>query len=551
MSEVADTTISLVDSRSMNWVTHGRDFWTASMFTHLLFLSTYFPSTWKQDYMKAFHFAHPRRFFDTEEDVSRNTEQQRIRACFHAFKYMLGLYDWDRETGKQVEEFPSCYKLPHVSSETFEEVMVEFKNCVFTKMWYVFSTHDESGKLVVLNMDLVERTKEAFNGKRLAILTKADEDIKDPYKNGLGFAFLNEMKIPLDAGYSEGEYMRFIDVAGLFVSFDYGPLSGPNLDAAILSQYIPPSDIDLPETIARFSKSTFKNAIHNTFSGHHTAVWNLNKNKCGGSVRPEAVARRKTTMTNGIYLYCKVLHELKNNRDALREEVQNKLEELGLLAESLLTRNFGMLQVAEPTRKGVKNSKTPFSAFKSASQPRGGSPSSELKSGPVSKRKTIKPLVEKDRVKKPRVTSSPVILRPEPGFHLRQLQIQHGLIPNVPGGARYEIGMVRAPSTPKLRPLEIVKEEEIKQGSDQVTEHEMMELADQLDEVCEDVPEFPILASQIDVIKEEHISHPEVVVTLPGEFNLDPFSHLVDAAEFDAMLESGKADIDFEAFMFV
>ena len=126
----------LIDSEKLEWVSKGRDHRTGALFAHILFLCTYFPSIWKQEYARLLEHTHPDHFYESTNYAELDEEKSRIRASFHGLKYMLGIYDWDEELGRPLEQIPKCYNLPQ--SETPDEHrnnMITFKNYVFPKLW--------------------------------------------------------------------------------------------------------------------------------------------------------------------------------------------------------------------------------------------------------------------------------------------------------------------------------------------------------------------------------------------------------------------------------
>lgn len=361
-----------VESKSLKWVHTGRDFWTGSLFGHLIFLNTHFPERWPHEFMKVLRHIHPKNFYDTEQDLGGDTEAQRIRACFHGMKYMLGLFEWDSEKKATIEAFPACYDLPVPNDEEEHKLItVLFKQAVFPKLWYIFTTTDEEDKIVILNMELVEVTKEAIQGKRIGIFTDVQKNMVDPYAEGIHFQFLEEMKVPADT--NKKCYMRLLDIVGFILCLDYAPMGHPG------ARHIPKEDIAKPETIELISKLSFKHGIHNTFNGHHSCVWTLAKNKLDGFIRPDAVARTMTSKTNGIHMYAALLQKIKDLPSVIATDVRDKLEEVGFLNPAILEKDFGRIK---KTRKRVAAKKgdrikTPQTLTKVASTPRSGAPSPE------------------------------------------------------------------------------------------------------------------------------------------------------------------------------
>jgi hypothetical protein len=391
-----------VDSNTLSWVSTGRDYWTSSLFGHLLFLNTYFPTRWPQEFMKALRYIHPKRFYDDSQPASGDAH--RIRACFYGMKYILGLYDWNPETSKAIEEFPPCYQLPDSSTEDIHKKNMEaFKDKVFPELWYTFATFSDFGPVRVCNMQLVDLTREAMKGKRFGVFSDLVTDLKDPYSKGLRFRFLEEMKVPIDV--ANRGYMRIMDLVGLLLCLDYAPMGHQK------AKIIASEDLEKPEVVAMMEKLSFKHAIHNTFNGHHSSVWTMSKDKLEGFIRPDAVARATSTKTNGIYMYAALLRKISKSEErdlVISQDIWDKLEEVGFLDPALLEKDFGMIKKAKKrsTKKTENRTRTPQILEKPASISKTGAPML-----PEQRKRLRNPFKGPER---PKSSDAPIIIIPVP-----------------------------------------------------------------------------------------------------------------------------------------
>lgn len=328
-----------VDSNTLCWVTTGtRNYAAATLFGHLMFLNTYFPDTWSQEYTKLLKHIHGHRFYD-EENIGNDEKdsRNRTRMSYYAVKYILGHYDWDDETDQMVEPFPTCYGFPLVTDEEIWKEKIEiFKKRTFPYLWYTFSRTSENGSLEVYDARLLEKLKEGFKGKRIGTFTDLSKDLQDPYTTGIGFRLFNDIQVPTNL--KQKSYLKTIDLIGFLICVDYSPNNQRT------SYVVEESQIGTAETDKMIQSYSIKCAIHNTFYGHIPFLWNMDKERITGTIKPEAVARNYRDKTNGIYLYAELLSRVKDNTEVISSDVRQTLEQVGFLDPKLIEKDFGMIK---------------------------------------------------------------------------------------------------------------------------------------------------------------------------------------------------------------
>jgi hypothetical protein len=104
----------------------------ALLFSHLLFLNTFYPDDWAQKYMD---FRKQKMILD-EDATTMTDEKKHQRTCFHGMKYMLGLYDWDDETKQTIDPFPTCYGIDQPQTkEAYDKAFPLFREALFAQLW--------------------------------------------------------------------------------------------------------------------------------------------------------------------------------------------------------------------------------------------------------------------------------------------------------------------------------------------------------------------------------------------------------------------------------
>lgn len=300
---------------SHQWVDNGRDYKAAVLFPHFLLLRTYFPGTWRSEYASLCRSIHPKKYY--EDDPADTAEKRRHRAAFHAFKYMLGLYDWGQEP------FPECYGFEKPKNEEeHADLVIRFKEAVYPLLWYTLW----DSKKEKLGVRLVRKIKEGIDSMEGGGFVDLEEDMKDPYGNGLRFEFPTGMQLP--TGHGSNDVMRPLDAVAFLMCYDYAP------------------SVEIGED---GEHDALKDAMHATFGGRHTRIWELNRAKTSGKIRPDVAPVSKKNKTNSIYLYAKLVQQLcgTSGDTTISKEVRKKLKEIGLLDPKLLTHAFEKL----PTKK--------------------------------------------------------------------------------------------------------------------------------------------------------------------------------------------------------